>query len=234
MGAKTILITGAGRGIGRATAVRFARGGANVVLMARSAGELEDAATAVHGAGGMALVARGDVANEADVERVVRAATDRFGRIDVLVNAAGVAPLSALPEMSAEAFDALVAVNVRGVFLMCRAVWAGMAGQGGGTIVNVSSRAAADPFPGFSAYGGTKAFVEVFTKAIAAEGRGVGIRVFAVAPGAVETVMLRGLFPDYPKEQTLAADEVAGVIEWLTDARCAECSGQTVSVVKSA
>jgi NAD(P)-dependent dehydrogenase (short-subunit alcohol dehydrogenase family) len=232
MKGKTVLITGAGRGIGRATALRFARGGAQTVLVGRTAEALEETARQITAAGGAAFCVPADVSREADVQRAVRETLRRFGRIDVLVNNAGVAPLSPLAQMTTASFDELLAVNVRGVFLMCREVWPAMASAGGGVIINVSSRAARDPFPGFAAYGGTKAFVETFTTALAAEGAARGIRAFGVAPGAVATRMLLDLFPNYPRDKLLDPDEVAGLIEWLCDPRCAASSGQTLGLAR--
>lgn len=226
----TSIVTGAGRGIGRATAIRLGRSGGRVALVSRSACELQETALAVRDAGGEPLAIPADVAAETDVVRIIARTQERFGRIDVLVNNAGVAPLSPLPEMSVDSFDWLVAVNIRGVFLLCRAAWPIMASNGGGTIISISSVAARDPFPGFAAYGGTKAFVETFTRGMADEGRAVGIRAFAVAPGAVDTKMLRDLFPDFPAAQTLPADGVAALVESLATGSHPASSGETVTI----
>src|ERR1044071_4027982 len=149
---RTIFITGAGRGIGRATALRFAHARDNLVLMARTTAELNENAAFIQRAGGRALITAGDVSSEADVAAAVESARLNYGRIDVLVNAAGVAPLTPLAAMSTNTFDNLIAVNVRGVFLTCRAVWPIMQAAGGGTIINVSSLSARDPFPGLGVY----------------------------------------------------------------------------------
>jgi 3-oxoacyl-[acyl-carrier protein] reductase len=107
-----------------------------------------------------------------------------------------------------------------------------MKSQGGGVLVNVSSMASVDPFRGFSIYGASKAWVNLFTQAIAEEGRPLGIRAFAVAPGAVETQMLRANFPDIPRDRTLEPADVAAVILSLCDERMRHCSGQTIFVRK--
>ena len=104
--------------------------------------------------------------------------------------------------------------------------------QHSGVIVNVSSLAAADPFPGFSVYGGCKAWVETFTRAIAAEGREFGLRAFSVRPGAVETPMLRGVFPDFPRDQTLAPEDVAELIFSLTLPGLQYSSGEAIVIKK--
>jgi NAD(P)-dependent dehydrogenase (short-subunit alcohol dehydrogenase family) len=108
-----------------------------------------------------------------------------------------------------------------------------MAENGGGVVVNISSVAADDPFPGFSAYGATKAFVNLFSRALHAEGSSRGIRVYCVAPGAVETQMLRGPFPEFPADQTLDADDVAAVVECLLGSPVGRyIGGQTIRIRK--
>ncbi|RME41365.1 MAG: SDR family oxidoreductase, partial [Planctomycetota bacterium] len=145
-----------------------------------------------------------------------------------LVNNAGIAPLGSIEEMPPSRFDELHAVNVRGVYLCCRAVWPVMKRQGGGTILNISSVASADPFPGFTAYGATKAWINGWTRGLADEGKAHGIRVFAVAPGAVETRMLRDALPDFPPEHALDPREVAAFLHTLTQPACRYASGQTI------
>jgi len=134
--------------------------------------------------------------------------------------------------MSDDDFEQALRANIAGVFYMTRAAWPALRRQGSGTVVNISSLAAVDPFPGFAVYGACKAWVSLFTKAADDEGRPLGIRVFAIAPGAVETAMLRQNFPDIPAEQTLAPDEVAGMIEAVCEPRASHASGQTIFIRK--
>lgn len=230
--AKTSIITGASQGIGLAVALRFARRGWNVVAAARREADLVAAAGEVRAAGGTCEPVSVDVSRPADVRRLIETARGRFGRVDVLVNNAGVAPLAAIEELDSAAFDQLLAVNVAAVFHATQAVWPVMRAQGGGVIVNISSLASVDPFPGFAAYGASKAWVNLFSQALGAEGRAAGIRVFAVAPGAVETRLMRSAFPDFPGERALAPDDVAAVIESVCDERMAAAAGQTVFVRK--
>jgi 3-oxoacyl-[acyl-carrier protein] reductase len=130
-------------------------------------------------------------------------------------------------------FDAMAGVNIRGVFYACRAVWPSMMARGGGAIVNISSMAAVDPFPGFAAYGASKCFVEGLTRGLAAEGQRHGIGVWGVGPGAVETEMLRGPFPDFPAERCLQPEEVAETVWLVTQPAWRHTSGQTIYVRKS-
>lgn len=233
MNGRTIIVTGAGRGIGRAIARRFGASRANVVAVARNEQELDETRRMVERAGSRCLAVRADVSRTDDVDRVMEEAVEAFARIDGLVNNAGVAALSPIDALEPEQFDALVAGNIRSVFLCCRAVWPSLRESGGGVIVNVSSLAADDPFPGFAAYGATKAFVNTFSRALHAEGAPVGIRVYCVAPGAVDTQMLRGPFPDYPAERTLEPEDVAALIESLFAPAARHIGGQPIRVQRA-
>jgi NAD(P)-dependent dehydrogenase (short-subunit alcohol dehydrogenase family) len=232
MSAKCAVITGASRGIGLATALRLGTAGYSVVVAARHEDKLEQALEQIGATGATCAAVTGDVAEPAQAEQIIAAAVERFGRVDVLVNNAGCAPLDPIEQFRTEEFERVAAVNMAAVFHTTRAVWPVMKRQGGGTIVNISSVASVDPFPGFAVYGASKAWVNLFTQATAEEGKPHGIRVFAVAPGAVETQMMRAAFPDFPAEQTLAPDDVAAVIESLCEPRLARVSGQTIFVRK--
>lgn len=232
MSGTVVVVTGAGRGIGRAVCQRFARDGAVLVAAARTASDLEETRKLVQAAGGQCLCVPTDVANEDEVEILIRTAVDRFGRIDVLVNCAGMAPVAPLESLDSPLFQAIIAVNVTAVYLATRAVWPIMSRWKSGVIVNISSIASIDPFPGFAAYGAAKTWVNAWTKATADEGRAHGIRVFAIAPGAVETRMLRDSFPNFPAEQCLQPNDVAEMVRLVTDPACQHSSGQTIFVRK--
>jgi len=227
---KTCIITGGSRGIGLATALRFANAGASVVIAGRSADALEKAAAKIKEIGAACEAVPVDVAEPAAAGELVDVALKRFKRLDVLVNNAGFAPFAAIEDTTDEIFRATIGVNIAAVFQLTRAVWPIMRENAGGTIVNVSSIASHDPFPGLAAYGATKAWVNLFTKAAAAEGREHGIRLYAVAPGAVETQMLRSQLPDYPVDQTLDPDEVAALIEAVCTEPFRHVSGQTITI----
>lgn len=231
---KTAIITGAGRGIGRAIARRLSIAGADVAIAARTESQLEQTRRVIERAGGSVLSVTADVSKVEDVERLVDETREQFGRIDVLVNNAGVAPMASITDMDPHVFDRILAVNVRAVYLCTRAVWQIMADGGGGTIINISSMAAYDPFPGLAAYGAAKRFVTAYTKGLAAEGKSVSIRIYALAPGAVETEMFRGAFPEFPAEKTIQPDDVAAVVENLLSPACRHvASGQTIMVTKT-
>jgi len=231
MSKQCVIVTGGSRGIGLATALRFARRGVGVVITARDEAGLQAAAREIAAAGGECEAVAADVTRAADAQRVVQAAEQRFGGVDVLVNNVGMAPVRSIVEMSEEEYRQTLAANLDAPFHMTRAAWAALSARRG-VIVNVSSLAALDPFPGFAVYGACKAWVSTVTKVAADEGRKAGIRVFAIAPGAVETQMLRSAFPKMPADKCLAPDDVAAAIEGLCDERWTHSSGQTIAVRK--
>lgn len=230
MNDSVVVVTGGGRGIGRAVCERFAVDGAWIVAASRSADELEATSEAVERAGGRCHAEQTDVSRPDEIDRLISSTIGRFERVDVLVNNAGVAEICGIEELAPSAFERILAVNVEAVYRACRAVWPIMRAQKGGVIVNVSSVASVDPFPGFAAYGASKAWVNAWTKALADEGRQVGIRVFAVAPGAVETQMLRNALPDFPADQALQPADIADVVHALAQPACRYATGQTVFV----
>ncbi len=229
---KVAIITGAGRGIGRATAIRLAKAGATVVLAARTESDLNDTQQQVKAAGGRAVVIPTDVTDEASVRRLIDQTISECGQIDLLFNNAGVAPLARIDEMSVDVFDENINANIRSVYLCSRAAWPHLAASQG-AIINTASVAAFDAFPGFAAYGAAKAFVVAYTKFLAREGADRNIRVYCVAPGAVETEMLRGAFPDFPKDATLDPDDIAKMVAMLASDGALYSSGQTITVSKS-
>lgn len=225
---RVVVVTGGGRGIGRAMCVRFANSGALVVAASRDVAALEETKSRIEQAGGRCDIHSLDVSDEAAVKGLMEMTASSHGRIDVLCNNAGVAPLGTIADLEPSRFDQLLAVNIRGVYLGCRAVWPIMRASGGGVIINTSSVASVDPFPGFAAYGASKAWVNAWTHGLAEEGKAFGIRVFAVAPGAVETRMLRDAVPDFPAEQALDPAAVADMAYVLAQPECAYASGQTI------
>lgn len=230
---RVALVTGGGSGVGRALALRLAAAGAHVLICGRRSEALAETQAAVGAAGpGTCLTMTLDLAEPAAAHDLVEAARARYGRIDLLINNAGVGHTCPVARFSEADFDQEFAVHCRATFATTKAVWATMASQKSGVIINISSLAAVDPFPGFAVYGAMKAWVNAFTKATAAEGKAVGIRTYAIMLGAVETAMLRGLFPKYPASQALDPAEAADRILDLLRPDHPTPSGEAVIVAK--
>ena len=191
---KVALITGGGGGIGRATCLAFAAGGARVIVVDDDPALGEDTASAVHAAGGEARFVQADVTKSADVQGYVKAAVAAFGRIDCFFNNAGIeGQVVPIQEYDEDVFDQVIAVNLKGVFLGLRHVLPVMLKQGSGTVVNTASVAGLFGGPGMPAYVASKHAVLGLTKVASADVAGHGIRVNAVCPGPVETRMMRSL-----------------------------------------
>jgi 3-oxoacyl-[acyl-carrier protein] reductase len=188
---KVALVTGAGSGIGRATALLWAREGARVACADLDEGAAKDTAQQIERGGGQALAVRADVTRAEDCQAMVERTVAAWGRLDVLFNNAGVpqapTPVEALDEAT---FDRIMAVNVRGVYLGTRAAVPVMKRQGGGVILNTASTAAIRPRTGLNAYAASKGAVIAWTRATALELAPARIRVVAIAPVATDTPML--------------------------------------------
>lgn len=192
---KVALITGSGRGIGRAMALLFAREGARVFLTARTEKQLTTVAEEVASAGGVAAYLKADLTHEADCSRVVHAAREKFGHVDILVNNAGhYGPVVPVEEYPLEEFDKVLAVHLRAAFLLSKLVLPEMYARQSGVILNVSSLSAKSAFGWGSAYAAAKAGLLGLTRVMAAEAARQGVRVNAICPGPVtETEMSKQL-----------------------------------------
>jgi NAD(P)-dependent dehydrogenase (short-subunit alcohol dehydrogenase family) len=233
MESQVAVITGAGRGIGRATAGEFARAGYRVALAGRDAQALAETSTSQ--CGGAGLVIPTDVTNPDDVNRLIARTLEAFGRLDVLVNNAGRAPVKSIVEMDVDEWRRVIDTNLSAAFYATRAAWPAFARQGGGVVVNISSAAARDPFPGFAAYGAAKAGLNLFGLSAAREGQAVNVRVHTVAPSATETGMFRTIMSaeQYPTEKTLDPAEVARVVLQCARGDLRHTSGEVIYVHKT-
>ncbi len=193
---KVALVTGAGTGIGRASAEAFAREGASVVLAGRRAEPLEEAAAAIEGAGGRARAVTGDVAVAADAERMVQSTVEAFGTIDVLMNNAGQELVASVIDTSESMWDRVLGTNLKAVFLMSREALPHMLEHERGSIINVASQLAFVGARNFAAYTASKGGVLNLTRSMALDYADRGVRVNALCPGAIDTPLLRRQFED--------------------------------------
>jgi glucose 1-dehydrogenase len=243
---KNVLVTGASSGIGQAIAVRFAREGANVAINYRSAGTADQAECTrmkarqarTNGAGKEILV-QADVADEAQVKRMVGSVIDEFGSLDVLINNAGIQKPAASHEVDMRDFDRVLAVNLRGPFLCSREAIRHFLDRGkGGVILNNSSVHEIIPKPKYLPYSISKGGLENLTKSLALEYAGTGIRVNSVGPGAVVTPInkawidnpkARGEVESHiPMSRPAEADEIASVFAFLASDDASYVTGQTI------
>lgn len=240
---KTVVVTGATSGIGRAAAEAFARDGAAVVAVGRDLEVLARVVAAIAGAGGRALGCAADVTTDEAPERIVRTAIDGFGRLDVLVNAAGAIATGTIETTSDEAWDAMMAVNLRAPFRLMRAAASALAARKG-SVVNVSSVNGLRSFPGVLAYCVSKAGVDHLTRCAALEMAGLGVRVNAVNPGVTVTNLHRrsgmgepqyAAFLERSKEthplgRPGQPEDVASLILFLASDRAGWMTGETIPI----
>jgi 3-oxoacyl-[acyl-carrier protein] reductase len=188
---RAALVTGAGSGIGLATALLFAREGSMVTCADVNEATAKETARKIEEAGGRALSIRADVSLAADCRAMVERTVAAWGRLDILLNNAGVPqPPTPVEELDEATFDRIMAVNVRGVYLCCKYAVPVMKRQGSGVIVNIASTAAIRPRHGLNAYCASKGAVIAWTRALAMELAPNGVRVVAIAPVATDTPML--------------------------------------------
>ncbi len=229
------IITGAGRGVGRATAQLFAGEGAQVVLFSRTRAHLDEAATSIRSASTDCLAIAGDVSREEDVQALFHTVQETYGRVDILVNCAGLVAVRPFAEMDTATWDSVLGVNLRGTFLCCREAFRIMIEQKQGVIVNISSLSGVkgvEKFPGLSAYNVSKSGVASLTEILAVEGKPHNIRVCAVSPGAVDTEMLRQAAPHLKAGMT--PDDMAQILLFLADDSGRMLSGSNIEIFSNA
>jgi NAD(P)-dependent dehydrogenase (short-subunit alcohol dehydrogenase family) len=241
---KSALITGGGGGIGRATALAFAREGARVAVADLMAEAARETVALVNAAGGQAISLSGDMSRDADVRAMIEAVVGAHGRLDCAFNNAGIAGWQVdaarkkTAEWSEEAFDRMIAVNLKGVWLCMRHELPQMQTQGGGAIVNTASIAGLTGLPSSSAYVAAKHGVIGLTKTAAIEYAEANIRVNAVCPGYIRTRMtepsmqLRGeaILAHTPFKRMGNPEEIAEMVVWLCSERASYVSGAAYNV----
>lgn len=236
---KTAFVTGASRGIGRATALRLAQEGAKVALnFSSNIAKAEAVKTEIESAGGEAMLVQGDVSNFAVVTELIKKVVDEWGRLDILINNAGITRDNLLLKMSEEDFDKVIATNLKGVFNCTKVVTKLMMKQRGGRIVNMSSVVGLRGNISQTNYAAAKAGIIGFTKSAARELASRGVTVNAVAPGLINTDMTAALpekikavmLQEIPAGRMGTPEDVANAVAFLVSDQAAYITGQVLSV----
>lgn len=242
MSQPVVLITGALTGIGRATALAFAREGNRIVVSGRHDDKGQALAAELRALGAEAEFVRADVRNEVEVRNLIDRTVERFGALDVAVNNAGTeGELGPIVEQSAANYESIFAVNVLGTLLSLKHQMRVMMPRGGGSIINLSSISGQVGFAGAAVYAASKHAVEGLTKSAALEGARAGVRVNAVAPGPTETQMLDRFMgrseeakarfvATIPAGRASSPDEIAQTIVFLASDRARSLTGQRIAV----
>ncbi|MCY3781950.1 MAG: SDR family NAD(P)-dependent oxidoreductase [Chloroflexi bacterium] len=187
---KVALVTGSARGIGRGIALRFAAEGASVGVLDLDAESCQRVVDEIHAAGGSALEVAADISDPAQVDAAVKKLRDQFGTVNVLVNNAAVMPVGTIHETSLVDFERCLAVNLRGTYLVCRAVIPGMLAAGGGSIIHIASVTGMIGLPGLAAYSMTKGGMITLARSMSTDYAARGIRSNSVSPGTIDSPML--------------------------------------------
>jgi NAD(P)-dependent dehydrogenase (short-subunit alcohol dehydrogenase family) len=199
---KVAIVTGGGRGIGQAIAFGFAKAGAKVAITSRKIQDLEATAAEIKGFGGEAFVIQSHLGKAEDIQKMVGAVMDKYGRIDILVNNAGASPaMASVLDADERLWDTIMNLNLKGVYFVSQAVAKIMKKQGGGKIINIASIDGFKPEPGVSVYSVSKAGVRMITRAFAKELAGDNIQVNAIAPGPIMTKMMLSHWGHLPPEE---------------------------------
>jgi len=222
---KVVLVTGASQGLGRALALAFAREGASLVVNSRSEGPLRSVVEEIEGSGAEALAVAADVSESADVERLVDAAVERFGRIDVLVNNAGLlGPRVAIENYPEDEWRKVVDANLTGLFLVSKAAIPHL--REGGSIINIVSGVSIEGRAEWGAYSVSKFGVEGLNQILAAELEERGIRVNAVDPGGMRTDMRAAAYPDEDPMTRITPEENTAVFLYLASDESSVVTGE--------
>ena len=240
LSAKVAIITGGGKGIGKAIALELAGAGATVVVASRTEAEIEAVAEEIRGAGGMALAVVTDLMVTEQIENLVEATIREFGRVDLLVNNAAESYMRPLLDFNEEGWDSIFDTNCKGAFLLSRAVAKKMIGQGRGKIINITTVGAERGGVGLGVYHASKAALKMLTMCMAAEWAAYNINVNAVGPGLTRTEFSRPIWDhperaeEYlsavPKGRVAESDEIAGAVLFLASDASDFITGQSIYV----
>lgn len=235
----SVLVTGANSGIGKEITARLARSGYDVAINYKvDAPAAEQLARELSSLGGRAIAVYADISLSADVDELFRRVLAEFGKLDALVNNAGMQVFSPLVEVAEAEWDRVLATNLRGCFLCTQRAARHMKERGKGAIINIGSGSNKVPFPNLSSYTASKGAIEMFTKSSAVELGPFGIRVNCVAPGAIDTDRTKTEIPDFagtwarltPLRRIGTSADVAGAVEFLLSENASFISGQTLGV----
>jgi NAD(P)-dependent dehydrogenase (short-subunit alcohol dehydrogenase family) len=237
---KVAIVTGGGRGIGKAIARALARMGCSVVVASRTAAEIEGVAQSIRESGGKALSVVTDVASARQVENLVQTTVEEFGQVDILVNSAGTSHLASLLDLKEETWERILDVNCKGAFLLSRGVARRMIAQGGGRIINVTTVGAERGGAGLGAYQASKAALKMLTMCMAVEWARHNINVNAVGPGLTRTGFSRPIWGDagraeeylraVPQGRVAEPDEIVGAVLFLASDYASFVNGQSIYV----
>lgn len=237
---RTALVTGAGKGLGRAIALGFAGAGADVVLMARTRADLDAVAREVEALGRQAMVAVADATDSQQVDAVVEQAMARFGRLDVLAHAAGGSLRKPSVDVTDEEWDGVIAANLSSTFKVCRAVGRRMLAQGSGSIINLASTAGMRGRPGNAPYSAAKAAVINLSRALAMEWAPKGVRVNVLAPGRFLTPLTQAemavpekydaFVRQVPLGRIGRPEEIQDIAVWLASDASSYVTGSTITL----
>ena len=238
---KRALVTGGGRGIGRACACALARAGAEVLVVSRTQEQLDEVVAEITSLGGRAQALKGDIGNPEDIQRLVETVYQEWDHLDILVNNAGISPIyKATRKVTLEEWAQILDVNLNGTFHLVRDIGARMLERGSGAVVNLTSVGAERALPLLAPYSASKAALGELTRVLAVEWAGSGVRVNAVAPAYIETAMTAGVHGNQRLQQEIVErtpmgrfgqpDEVAWAVVFLASEAASYITGHTLFV----